>query len=204
MRPHRAQHVVPAREAHEVPRLHPFPGLLHAEREQITKDYARILAEDLFSLRSCSTACWRGPGSDKLFALVGKEVASAIDAQTGIATPLVKFAVGTRRYNALKDNMVKIVLERLPTTLVEAQDYAMYGADLEQTIIDKTGQLTNEEYESILRPVFKDDEPTMVAVGCDPRRCRRRNPGAGRRALRQRTRGRRAGCPAASLTFDQH
>lgn len=37
--------------------------------------------------------------------------------------------------------------------------------DLENTIIDKMGQLSNEEYESILRPVFKDDEPTMIAVG---------------------------------------
>ena len=26
-------------------------------------------------------------------------------------------------------------------------------------------QLSDEEYESILRPVFKDDEPLMIAVG---------------------------------------
>lgn len=77
----------------------------------------------------------------------------------------MKFAVGTQRYNAFKDNLVQMVLERLPTTLVDAQDYAMGALDLEQTIIDKMGQLTNEEYESILRPVFKDDEPTMIAVG---------------------------------------
>lgn len=143
----------------------PFQGLLHAEREKITKDYARILAEDLFSPEILFDGVLRGPGADKLFSLIGKEVEAAIDAQTGIATPLVKFAVGTRRYNSLKDNMVKLVLERLPTTLVEAQDYAMNALDLEQTIIDKMGQLTNEEYESILRPVFKDDEPTMIAVG---------------------------------------
>jgi uncharacterized membrane protein YheB (UPF0754 family) len=58
-----------------------------------------------------------------------------------------------------------MVLEKLPTTLHEAQDYAMNALDLEQTIIDKMSQLSNEEYESILRPVFKDDEPTMIAVG---------------------------------------
>jgi hypothetical protein len=36
--------------------------------------------------------------------------------------------------------------------------------DLETTIVEKMNQLTNEEYESILRPVFKDDEPLMIAV----------------------------------------
>ncbi|MCV7156200.1 DUF445 family protein [Mycolicibacterium brisbanense] len=143
----------------------PFQGLLHAQRDTITKDYARILSEDLFSPEILFDGILRGPGADKLFALVGKEVEAAIDAQTGIATPLVKLAIGTQRYNALKDNLVQMVLERLPTTLRDAQDYAMSALDLEQTIVDKMGQLTNEEYESILRPVFKDDEPTMIAVG---------------------------------------
>ncbi|MGW0161465.1 DUF445 family protein [Mycobacterium sp. NPDC003323] len=143
----------------------PFQGLLHAQREKVTRDYARILADDLFSPEILFDGVLRGPGADKLFSLVGREVNAAIDAQTGVATPLVKLAVGTQRYNALKDSLVRIVLERLPTTLVEAQDYAMKTLDLENTIIDKMGQLSNEEYESILRPVFKDDEPTMIAVG---------------------------------------
>ena len=143
----------------------PFQGLLHAQRDTVTADYARILSEDLFSPEILFDGVLRGPGADKLFALVAKEVDAAIDAQTGVATPLVKFAVGTERYNALKNTLVHMVLEKLPTTLNEAQDYAMEALDLEQTIIDKMGQLSNEEYESILRPVFKDDEPTMIAVG---------------------------------------
>ena len=31
--------------------------------------------------------------------------------------------------------------------------------------MDKMKQLTDKEYESILRPIFKDDEPLVVAVG---------------------------------------
>ncbi|MGJ6126658.1 DUF445 domain-containing protein [Mycolicibacterium sp. Y3] len=143
----------------------PFQGLLHAQRETVTADYARILSEDLFSPEILFDGVLRGPGSDKVFSLIAKEVDAAIDAQTGIATPLVKFAVGTERYNALKNTLVEMVLQRLPDTLQYAQDYAVGAMDLEGTIIDKMGQLSNEEYESILRPVFKDDEPTMIAVG---------------------------------------
>lgn len=142
-----------------------FQGLLHAQREKITRDYAKILAEDLFSPEILFDAVLNGPSSDKLFSLVSKEVGVAIDAQTGLAQPLVTLAVGTERYRALKDTVVELVLERLPTTLHEAQDYAMSVIDLEGTIVDKMGQLTNEQYESILRPVFKDDEPLMIAVG---------------------------------------
>jgi uncharacterized membrane protein YheB (UPF0754 family) len=142
-----------------------FQGQLHAQREKITRDYAKILADDLFSPEVLFDGLLQGPGADKLFALVAKQVDAAIDAQAGIAGPVIVLAVGTQRYRALKDRVAKQVLERLPSTLLEAQDYATSVIDLEATIVDKMNQLTNEEYESILRPVFKDDEPLMIAVG---------------------------------------
>ncbi len=145
--------------------LFQFQGLLHAQRETVTADYARILAEDLFTPEILLDGLLKGPGSDKLFALVAKEVEEAVDAQTGIARPLVVFTVGTQRYRELKDTVVNLILERLPETLHEAGDYAASAIDLENTIIEKMNQLTPEEYESILRPVFKDDEPLMITVG---------------------------------------
>ncbi|HTQ22113.1 DUF445 domain-containing protein [Mycobacterium sp.] len=145
--------------------LFTFQGLLHAQREKITRDYAKILADDLFAPEILFDGVIKGPGADKLFALVAKEVDEAIDAQTGIAKPLIALTVGTQRYRALKDRVVDLVLERLPSTLLEAQQYATTVIDLEQTIVEKMNQLTNEQYESILRPVFKDDEPLMIAVG---------------------------------------
>ena len=143
----------------------PFQGLLHAQRDKITRDYAKILADDLFSPQILFDGVINGPGSDKLFALAAKEIDAAIDAQTGIARPLVTLAVGTHRYRALKERVVALVLERLPSTVLEAQDYATSVIDLESTVVDKMKQLTDEEYESILRPIFKDDEPLVVAVG---------------------------------------
>jgi uncharacterized membrane protein YheB (UPF0754 family) len=143
----------------------PFQGLLHAQRGKITRDYAKILADDLFSPEILFDGIISGPGADKLFALVAKETDAAIDAQAGLAGSVVVLAVGTKRYRALKDRVVTLVLERLPSTLLEAQDYATGVIDLENTIVEKMNQLTNEEYESILRPVFKDDEPLMIAVG---------------------------------------
>ena len=143
----------------------PFQGILHAEREGITRDYARILADDLFSPEILFDGILRGPGADKLFALMAKEISAAVDAQSGPFTPVVRIAVGTARYNMLKGSLVDMIFERLPETLTEAHSYAKRTIDLENTIVEKMNQLTDEEYESILRPVFKDDEPLVIAVG---------------------------------------
>ena len=143
----------------------PFQGLLHANRRKITADYAKILADDLFAPDILFDGILKGPGADKLFTMVAKEVEAAIDQEVGIAGTVVKLAVGTAKYRAMKDRVVDLVVARLPDTLLEAQDYAMSKIDLENTIAEKMNQLTPEEYESILRPVFKDDEPLMIAIG---------------------------------------
>lgn len=142
-----------------------FQGLLHANREKITRDYAKILAEDLFSPENLFEGIFQGPGADKLYSLVAKEVSAAIDAQTGVVTPLVSLALGSKRYREMKETAAQLIIERLPETIATAQDYTMSVIDLEGTIVEKMSQLDDEEYESILRPVFKDDEPLMISVG---------------------------------------
>jgi uncharacterized membrane protein YheB (UPF0754 family) len=143
----------------------PIHGVLHAEREQVTRDYARILANDLFSADVILEAILNGPSSERLFAAIEKEVSEAIDAEAGIAKPLLTLTIGTKRYTELKGTVVRMVVERMPTTMEETKDYAAKAFDVENLIAEKMNKLTPEQYESILRPVFKDDEMLMVLVG---------------------------------------
>ncbi len=143
----------------------PIHGVLHAQREQVTRDYARILANDLFSADVIFEAVVNGPSSERLFAAIEKEVSAAIDAEAGIAKPLLTLTIGTKRYTELKDTVVQMLLARLPETMAETKDYAAETFDLENLIVEKMNKLTPEQYESILRPVFKDDEMLMVSVG---------------------------------------
>jgi uncharacterized membrane protein YheB (UPF0754 family) len=143
----------------------PIHGVLHAQREQVTRDYARILANDLFSADVIFEAVVNGPSSERLFAAIEKEVSAAIDTEAGIAKPLLTLTIGTKRYTELKDSVVQMLLARLPETMAETKDYAAETFDLENLIVEKMNKLTPEQYESILRPVFKDDEMLMVSVG---------------------------------------
>ena len=145
--------------------IFPFQGVAHANRASITRDYARVMAEDLFAPDILFDAILHGPSTDKLFALISKEVHVAIDAESGRATALVSLALGSDRYRTMKNRVVELVLARLPVALDEAHEYAVRALSLEQVLVDKMSQLTNEQFESILRPVFKDDEPLMISVG---------------------------------------
>lgn len=143
----------------------PIHGVLHAQRDVVTRDYARLLATDLFAPEVMMETILAGPTSERLFALIDKEVSNAIDAQAGVTRPLITLAIGTKRYREVKDTVVQMLLQRLPDTMAEAKDYAIKTLDVENLVIDKMNKLTPEQYESILRPVFKDDEMLMIMVG---------------------------------------
>lgn len=143
----------------------PFKGILHQQREQITADYAKILAKDLFAPDVLFEGILNGPTADKLFDTLQREVSRAIDEQAGLARPLVVLAIGSTRYREMKASVIAVMIDRLPQTMELAGDYATRTLDIENTIIEKMNALTTEQYESILRPVFKDDEVLMIAVG---------------------------------------
>lgn len=142
-----------------------WQGMLYSERGQITKDYSKVVAKDLFSSEVLFEAVLTGPGSDRLFLMVEREVAKAIDEEAGIAQPVVQLAVGTRRYQALKETVARHVVERAPELVRKAEDYAMRTLAVEHTIADKMSQLTDDQYEAILRPAFKDDEWLVILIG---------------------------------------
>jgi uncharacterized membrane protein YheB (UPF0754 family) len=145
--------------------LIPIHGVLHAQRDQVTRDYARLLATDLFSTSVLLNALLNGPASERLFTVIEKEVASTIDAQVGYVRPVLTVAIGSKRYRDLRTVIVRKVLEKMPESMDEAKEYASNAIDLEQLIIEKMNALSDEQYESILRPIFKDDEMLMVMFG---------------------------------------
>jgi uncharacterized membrane protein YheB (UPF0754 family) len=140
-------------------------GVIQRKRDQITRDYAKVMAEDLFAPQVIFETLLNGPSSDRLFAMMHRELSRTIDRQVGPAAPLVQLAVGSHRYREAKAAVVGKALDRLPETVAHAHDYAAEVMDIEKTIAEKMSQLNSEQFEAIMRPIFKDDEWLIILVG---------------------------------------
>jgi uncharacterized membrane protein YheB (UPF0754 family) len=141
-----------------------FRGVLHSNREQITRDYAKIMAADLFEPSALLGALLDGPGADRIFALVQREVADELRRQLGPARPLVQVGLGSARYR----DMQRLVAQRslaIVRSMPELEVYAAEVLDVENVLAEKMAQLTDEQFEGIMRPIFKDDEWLMISVG---------------------------------------
>ena len=142
-----------------------WQGLFQKRRKQVALDYGGLIADEVLTVRNVMEAVLTGPKSDRLFALIQREVQRTIDTQTSVAKPIVAFAVGGREFQELKRSAAAKAIEYLPQTVEHVEDYATDALDVRNTIVEKMQQLTPIEFEGILRPAFKQDEWKLIAVG---------------------------------------
>ncbi|MGI8627245.1 MAG: DUF445 domain-containing protein [Geodermatophilaceae bacterium] len=142
-----------------------WQGLFLARRERVTERYAALIAQELITPHNLFEALLHGPLADRVFAMVQRHVQRAVDVQAGVARPLVVLAVGSSHYQDIKRAVAEQVMERLPTTLAYVEDYTAEALDIKATLVRKMRQLTDEEFEQLIRPAFQADEWILITVG---------------------------------------
>ncbi|MGQ0844031.1 MAG: DUF445 domain-containing protein [Sporichthyaceae bacterium] len=142
-----------------------WQGMFHRRREQVIEDYAEVLAEEILSPQNLFEAILTGPQADKLLDLVAREVDIALKSQVGPAKPLVVLAVGGRRYEEMRVWLATAAVQRLRPGLMSVGDYTLETLDVRGTIVTKMSAMTDDEYEGLLRPAFKQDEWKLITVG---------------------------------------
>lgn len=106
-----------------------------------------------------------GPLGERLFAMVRAEIQSAISMELRIVEPLVPASIGSDRYRALSEMVIVRAKQRLPEVATRLEGYGREALDLETMARDALTAPSDEEYENMLRPMFRDDEWLVVAVG---------------------------------------
>lgn len=145
--------------------LFEWQGLFLKRRKEVAAAYGALIAKEIITPHNVIQAVLRGPMSDRLFAMVQKEVQQVLDAQTSIARPLLVFAVGSTRYQEMKRAVSSQVMAALPETMLYVEDYAEDAMDIRNTLVRKMQELSPEEFESLLRPAFEQDEWILITVG---------------------------------------
>jgi uncharacterized membrane protein YheB (UPF0754 family) len=142
-----------------------WQGLFHKRRAKVTRDYGALLAKEILTPAAIMDSLLTGPMSDKFLAIIQDEVQATIDEPTGVARRLITLAVGSRKYNAIKQEIAEQVIAKMPESSPRIEAYAAERLDIENTIVERMQMMDTDDYENLLRPAFKDDEWIVVALG---------------------------------------
>jgi uncharacterized membrane protein YheB (UPF0754 family) len=142
-----------------------WQGLFHKRRKQVAAKYGELIANEIVTPTAVLDAVVRNQLSTRLFTMVHRHIQTAIDEQAGIAKPIVVLAVGGAKFQAMKQAIAQKVVDRLPDTLRHVERYAGEAMDIRNTLTVKMQELTEDEFEGLLRPAFQQDEWKLIAVG---------------------------------------
>ncbi|WP_051165687.1 DUF445 family protein [Amycolatopsis orientalis] len=142
-----------------------WQGVFQKRRDEVAADYGDMIAREIITVPNLLEAVLRGPKSDRLFSLISREVQKTIDAQASVVKPFVAIAVGTKRFQEMKQVAAAKAAERVPDTIRHAETYAVNALDVRNTIVDRMRRLSPLEFEQLLRPAFRQDEWKLIAVG---------------------------------------
>ncbi|WP_340685398.1 DUF445 family protein [Amycolatopsis coloradensis] len=142
-----------------------WQGVFQKRKDQVSADYGDMIAREIITIPNLLEAVLSGPKSDKLFTMITREVQRTIDAQASVVKPFVALAVGSRRFQEMKQTAAAKAAARIPETIRHAESYAVNALDVRNTIVDRMRRLNPLEFEQLLRPAFRQDEWKLIAVG---------------------------------------
>ena len=142
-----------------------FQGLFLKRQNEVAADYAALISKQLLTPANMMEELFRGALSDRIMELIQRNVREMIDAQTGSIRPLVVYAVGSQKYIEMKNVVTEKILAKLPETMKHMESYAEDAMDVRNTLVERMQRLSPEEFEGMLRPAFKEDEWSLIAVG---------------------------------------
>ena len=142
-----------------------FQGLFIKRQNEVSKEYAFMLAHDIFTFDRIFTAIITGPTKDKFVDLIASHANKAIDDAVGISEPVIKLVTGKRKYEKMKHIVIDKTVQEIPKSVQPVYPYAEKAMDLETTFRLKMQALSASDFVDFLRPVFQEDELKLILVG---------------------------------------
>ncbi|MEC7241615.1 MAG: DUF445 family protein [Myxococcota bacterium] len=140
-------------------------GLFHRRQPEVSQAYARFFSERILTSENLINAVLTGPAAEKLVEQIRVYTEEAVDQAAGLAKPLLRMTVGGKEWSSLKEQIGFQLLAVLPGAIIETQAYADEAMDLHDNLATSLEALPPEQFEGVLRPIFQEDETTLIAVG---------------------------------------
>lgn len=141
-------------------------GLFMKRQNEVSEEYARILANDLLKAEHIFEFILENNGMETIADIARRNIREAVDKTTGSTRRmLLELAVGSKKFERIKHQIAEMFVHVLPQSIQGMFQYADESLQIAETLESKLKSLTKEEFEDVLHPVFQEDEFTLIIVG---------------------------------------
>ena len=148
-----------------IPRIGTYniQGAFMKRQDEVSDVFARVVTEDLITLKSIMTEMMYGGKKDKTRRLVKRYINQIME------TPLVRtslqLSLGPKEYAKLKTDLIDRSIEITMVPVCDPAFNASRAQKIYQMFRERILELTPREFQNLLRPAFQEDEWILIVLG---------------------------------------
>ncbi len=140
-------------------------GLFLRRQPEVAEVYAEIIAEDIVTASNIGDELLNGRRADRTRQMIEDAMRPAIDRSVGAGKTAVRIAVGSDRYDAIREGLATEAVEYTVTPLSDP-DFNKRQSEKVRTLISKRiGELPYPDFAEMLRSGMKEDEWLLLLHG---------------------------------------
>lgn len=142
-----------------------YQGLFLKRQDEVAKEYSKFVAENILTARNILEEILYGKAADAVFNIIQNAVIRSFENTTSVAKPIISMTVGQERYKKLRSDIVQKMVSLAPQSIERIEGYVGKAMDLERTMYTRMRALSPQEFETVLRSAFQEDELLLILVG---------------------------------------
>ena len=154
-------------EPTEPRKIGPFKlhGLFLRRQPEVAGVYAEIIADDIVTAGNIGDELLNGRRSDRTRQMIEDAMRPAIDRSVGAGKTAVRIAVGSDRYDAIREGLATEAVEYTVTPLSDPDFNRRQSEKVRALISERIGALPYPDFAEMLRSGMKEDEWLLLLHG---------------------------------------
>jgi uncharacterized membrane protein YheB (UPF0754 family) len=140
-------------------------GLFLRRQYEVAEIYARLIAQEVVTVRNIGDELIRGPNSDRTRQLIENAMRPAVDRAVGPLQPAVRVAVGAQEYDAVRDSLATEAVDYTTKPLQDPGFNREQSEQIRKLAAERISELPPDEFTELLRTVIRQDEWLLIAHG---------------------------------------
>jgi uncharacterized membrane protein YheB (UPF0754 family) len=148
-------------------RIGPFRvhGLFIRRQPEVAEVYARIVADEVLTVRNFGHELLEGPRGDRTRNVIETAMRPAIDRATGRARAAVRVAVGADEYDRISRSFATEPVRQMMTPLEDPAFSRSQSATMRKLIAERMRELPPADFSEMLRTATRQDEWLLLLHG---------------------------------------
>jgi len=140
-------------------------GLFLRRQNEAAEVYAQIIADDVITLERIGDFLLDGPRGDRTRQMLATAMRPAIDQAAGPVRGAVRIAIGTKKFDSIRDAVANEAVDRTITPFRDPE-FSKRQADKIRTLVSaRTKELPPRDFVDMMRSAIKEDEWMLYAHG---------------------------------------